>query len=215
MRLAARSTSTPLMSGILMSEISRSIGSRSSSVDRRAAVLGEQHVVAFAPQHDRQQLPHRPLVVDDEDARAAAARWSAAAAWVAVCVMSSPPRAPAGAPTRSVPVAAPRAHLDLAVVVGHDAVDDREAEAAALGEAAVERLEEAVELLRRDADALVLDGDARRRPIAGSKAPTRRSRPPSGIARRPLVARFQTICLICPSSASYHSSVGGTSTSIT
>ena len=30
----------------------------------------------------------------------------------------------------------------------------------------------------------------------------------SGIARRPLVARFQTICLICPSSASYQSSVG-------
>ena len=53
-----------------MSEISRSTGSRSSSVDRRAAVLGEQHLVAFAPQHDRQQLAHRPLVVDDEDARA-------------------------------------------------------------------------------------------------------------------------------------------------
>ena len=34
-------------------------------------------------------------------------------------------------------------------------------------------------------------------------------RPPSGIARSPLVARFQTICLICPSSASYQSSAGG------
>ena len=55
-----------------MSEISRSTGSRSSSLDRRAAVLGEQHLVAFAPQHDRQQLAHRSLVVDDEDARRAA-----------------------------------------------------------------------------------------------------------------------------------------------
>ena len=36
---------------------------------RGAAVLGEQHLVALAPQHDRQQLAHRPLVVDDEDAR--------------------------------------------------------------------------------------------------------------------------------------------------
>ena len=40
-------------------------------------------------------------------------------------------------------------------------------------------------------------------PVAGSARPARRSRPPSGIARRPLVARFQTICRICPSSASY------------
>ena len=46
-----------------------STGSRSSVLDRRAAVLGEQHLVALAPQHDRQQLPHRSLVVDDEDAR--------------------------------------------------------------------------------------------------------------------------------------------------
>ena len=54
-------------------------------VDRGAAVLGEQHLVALAPQHDRQQLAHRPLVVDDEDARRAAigrpasrgARWRA------------------------------------------------------------------------------------------------------------------------------------------
>ena len=36
--------------------------------DRGAAVLREQHFVALAPQHDRQQLPHRPLIVDDEDA---------------------------------------------------------------------------------------------------------------------------------------------------
>jgi len=40
-------------------------------IDRRAAVLRQQHFVAFAPQHDRQQLSHRSLIVDDEDARRA------------------------------------------------------------------------------------------------------------------------------------------------
>ena len=43
-------------------------------VDGGAAVLGEQHLVAFAAQHDRQQLPHRSLIVDDEDARRTAGR---------------------------------------------------------------------------------------------------------------------------------------------
>ena len=38
-------------------------------IDGRAAVVGEQHLVAFAPQHDRQELPHRPLIVHDENAR--------------------------------------------------------------------------------------------------------------------------------------------------
>ena len=38
-------------------------------IDRRAAVVGEQHFVAFAPQHDREELPHRPLIVHDENAR--------------------------------------------------------------------------------------------------------------------------------------------------
>jgi hypothetical protein len=37
--------------------------------DRRAPVLGEQHFVALAAQHDRQQLAHRSLVVDHQDAR--------------------------------------------------------------------------------------------------------------------------------------------------
>ena len=56
---------------------------------------------------------------------------------------------------------------------------------------------------------------ARRRPT-----PARTRRPGAagrrrGIARRPLVARFQTICLICPSSASYHElGSAGTSTTI-
>jgi hypothetical protein len=41
-------------------------------VDCRAPVFREHHFVAFAPQHDGQQLAHRPLVVDDENARRAA-----------------------------------------------------------------------------------------------------------------------------------------------
>src|SRR5256885_10470463 len=49
-----------------------------------------------------------------------------------------------------------RAHLNLTVVVGNDAVDDGETKAAALGEAAVKRLEQTVQLLDRDADAGVL-----------------------------------------------------------
>jgi hypothetical protein len=36
--------------------------------DGGAAVLGEQHIVAFAPQHDGQQLAHRALIVDHENA---------------------------------------------------------------------------------------------------------------------------------------------------
>ncbi len=50
-----------------MSEISRSIGSFSSRAIAVAAVLGQQHVVALALQHDRQQFPHRPLIVDHEN----------------------------------------------------------------------------------------------------------------------------------------------------
>src|SRR4029450_9456167 len=70
---AARSTSTPLMSGMLMSEISTSTGSPPRSppapeaLARRVAVVGEHDVVALAPQHDREQLPHRLLIVDDEN----------------------------------------------------------------------------------------------------------------------------------------------------
>ena len=40
--------------------------------DRALAVLGEQHLVALAPQEDGEHLPHRSLVVHDEDARGTA-----------------------------------------------------------------------------------------------------------------------------------------------
>ena len=67
--LAARSTSTPLTSGIRMSESSRSIAVALQDVDRLRPVRGHRHVVAVAPKHDAQHLPHRRLVVDDEDPR--------------------------------------------------------------------------------------------------------------------------------------------------
>ena len=41
-------------------------------VDGGAAVLGQEHLVPLASQHDRQQLAHRALIVDDEDAGGAA-----------------------------------------------------------------------------------------------------------------------------------------------
>jgi hypothetical protein len=40
-------------------------------IDRGAAVLGQQHFVALAPQHDLQHLAHRALIVDDQDPRRA------------------------------------------------------------------------------------------------------------------------------------------------
>ena len=153
--LAARSTSTPLMSGILMSEMSRSNGSRSSAATRLPAVLGQQHVVALAPQHDRQQLAHRPLVVDDEDAGAARGLFSAAhrlrpSCWqapgqavgralrLAVSCLHSPcsrHRLIRRQPHRHRrPGAGLRGHLDLATVVADDAVHDRQAEAGASAE---------------------------------------------------------------------------------
>ena len=56
----------------------------SSSASACCPFSATHHVVAFAPQHDRQQLAHRPLVVDDEQAAADRARRSLAgpaAAW--------------------------------------------------------------------------------------------------------------------------------------
>src|SRR3954467_3823471 len=52
-----------------------------------------------------------------------------------------------------------RADLNLAVVIGHDAMHDRQPKAAALAESPVKRLKEAVEFLGLNADALVLHGD--------------------------------------------------------
>ncbi len=37
-------------------------------VDGSTSALGEQHLVSLAPQHDREQLAHRPLIVHHQDA---------------------------------------------------------------------------------------------------------------------------------------------------
>ena len=72
-------------------------------VDGRAAVFGEQHFVAFAPQHDRQQLPHRSLIVDDEDARRALIGGDRLGGLDGGAHVAPPPRAPAGARDTVVP----------------------------------------------------------------------------------------------------------------
>src|SRR5205814_10199438 len=73
------------------------------------------------------------------------------------------------------PGAAPllRADLNFAAVVVDDPMHDRQPEAAALCERAMERLEQLVELLGRDADALIVDrnDDAVRLDAAGEPEP--------------------------------------------
>ena len=72
-------------------------------------------------------------------------------------------------------------HVDAAAVVGHDPVDDRQAEAGALAEPAAERLEDALQFLRRHPDAVVghLQDGVPIAPSAGARA-----RAPAA-ARRP------------------------------
>ena len=126
--------------------------------DRLAAVLGEEHVVALPLQDDRQQLAHRPLVVGDEDARSAALGRDLRRLGIGLIHVVTSARAGRRTET-AVPSPGRELTLDLPVVVGDDAVDDGEAEAAALREAAVKGLEQPVEFVRRDADALVAHGD--------------------------------------------------------
>ena len=142
-----------------MSEISRSTRSLLEHVDRGAPALREQHFVPFAPQHDRQQFPHRSLIVDDEDAGRTALRGRRLLDGRFDLFHDGHfgPRRKTDGYGRAR--AGMRADLNLSVVVGHDAMDDRQPEACALGEAAVKRLKEPVELLGRNADPFVLHGD--------------------------------------------------------
>ena len=237
---AARSTSTPLTSGIRMSESSRSNGSRSQNARAPSRPsVGDQHLVAVAAQHDAQHLAHRRLVVNDENARPwpdpAASRCrprqTSRLRWTPAHTRAPP--AATGVALRRLrrrlrrshrqPHADGRAgadgrrHLDRAAVVGDDAVNDGQAEPGALVERAAERLEELVELVGRNAAALVLDRDDQL--IAGRSSGSvfadSSRRPPDGIARSPFVARFQRICRIWFSSASYQTGSAGTSTSTT
>ena len=72
-------------------------------VDRGAAVLGQQHLVALAAEHDRQQLAHRSLIVDDENARRAPLGGDGHRRDVSQASCRQPPRARADEPTRVVP----------------------------------------------------------------------------------------------------------------
>ena len=74
------------------------------------------------------------------------------------------------------------------VVVGDDAMDDRQTEPGALAEGAAERLEDAVDFVGRNADAIVGDGQhaatGRRRRLRG--AALRRQRPAVGHRAQPI-----------------------------
>ena len=197
MRFAARSTSTPLMSGILMSEISRSKRPRSRRSIAMPAVLGQRHVVPFAAQHDRQQLAHRSLVVDDEQrvarGRVPGSRFrvhgsGSCCSMVLLtdcsslrlfrsfdyCVQTVAATALTGSLTLTVvPSPGCRAHLNFAAVVADDAMDNRQPETGAFRERAAEGLKDRVQLVGGNADAFV--------------AP-RRARPSRGRPRRPIRA---------------------------
>ena len=58
------------MTGILMSVMIRSMPPRFDDLERLAAVLGDEHLVAVHLQHAGEQLLDALLVVDDEDAAA-------------------------------------------------------------------------------------------------------------------------------------------------
>ena len=66
-----------------------------------------------------------------------------------------------------------RLDVDVAVVVGDDAMDDGQAEAGALAERAAERLEDRVDVLGRNADAFVFDAAARASVRARASSRTR------------------------------------------
>ena len=102
-------------------------------------------------------------------------------------------------------VPAPGADLDRPAVVGHDAVNDGQAEAGALrrsGRETAGRCRRA--LLGGNAHALVLHREHDGSSVEAGETSDREQQPAAlgHRARRPLVARFQTICRIWFSSAS-------------
>ena len=75
-----------------------------------------------------------------------------------------------------VPLPRRGGHQQLSAVVAHNPVDDRQPEAGAAGETAVERLQDPVELVGIDADPLVGDGERDHRlacPARGAASPPR------------------------------------------
>ena len=200
-------------------------------LDRRAAVVGHQHLVAVAPaarstaarassarrrRRARARGPRRRST-----RRALPSREFAGHHRLEHQPLTS--HCGAGAPPAAISTvhgACPRPLVDvdphLAAVVADDAVDDRQPEPGAAREPAAERLEDAVELLRRDADALV-----RRR-----RSPRAAARRPGGVDRRASACRrpasraarwspgSRRSAGSAPSSAWHHTGSAGTSTAI-
>src|SRR6185369_15558183 len=75
-----------------------------------------------------------------------------------------------------------RVHANLTVVIGDDAMDDGQSETAALGKPAVERLKQAFQFGRGDADPLVLD---RQRDAFGSGLDRPDETEPATVGHRP------------------------------
>ena len=157
-------------------------------LDRHLAVGGEQHVVAVAPQHDRQQLAHRPLVVHDQHARHRRRRRS-----------RSPNLEPEYRSTWLYLTAAPgrrreshqhgrartlgRIDLHFTGVVADDPVHHRQPQPGPALEAAAERLENSFQLLGRNADALVGHADRHVRRLVGRRRDRQRQR--AAVRHRP------------------------------
>ena len=161
---------------------------RARQLEALGARRREPHVVAFPSQQRLENLAHDLLVVDDEDR-----------AFVGGSHASSSRSAPrpvraAGVSVNRVPWPTALSQRIDALMLAHDAVDDRQAEpgAAADGLRREERIVDARELLRRDARTRVgdLDDGLRRR----RSASTTDSQPPLGIASRAFRNRFRNTC---------------------
>ena len=199
-------------------------------LDRRAAVLGHEHVVAVAPQHDAKHVAQRRLIVDDQDRvadwppagatrRRAESRAVAARLMPSSAMAESPDRCslrPAGhadwkphAHRRARPTGPTRRGC------GHRSrsrCDARsQGRARPPSERAAERLKHVIELLGRDPASVVLRRRARARWRRVEPRRARRAagvRPP-GIARRPLVPRLHSTWRTSASSPSYQTGSPG------
>ena len=166
---------------------------RARQLEPFGAGRGQAHVVALARQQRLENLAHDLFVVDDEDrcrcgsghvhdlrsCAARAGRSAGAAASVSV---------------KRVPWPTALSQSNRAVVLAHDAVGDRQAEAGAAADrlGREERIVDARELLGRNARAGV--GDFGDRAGRRRRASTTDSQPPLGIASRAFRNRFRNTC---------------------
>ena len=171
-----RQTSVPGMPGSIRSSSTMSAPARSNSASASGPVGGDRHLEALLAQHVGEGVAVALLVLDDQYAGHAV---SFLRSWVRAVGSGRPGRCRRAAGLAGQgqgerrPLALDRPDPHLAAVGGGDVLDDREAEAGAAGGAvprrvdAVEPLEDAVELVRRDADALVGDADVDGGVVAG------------------------------------------------